>query len=470
MKLSHIFSMITSPIFEAVTKRGHDGSVENKGDFARDARKAVNYRLANGAYVPGMAIAHVSGVVGEGVTIQARFKDDELNDAFENFIRIHSRRENFDLKGRFKLNEALRQMEWFKLLHGGVIAKFHYSDLWEIPLRVELIGIDMIDTSKKDNKTRNGIQRDRYGRITHIWIYEDDDKKKSRRVNARNLFYYMQPWLSLSQYTAVSRLASILPTLSQYDEYLGAELDSAINKAKAGVYWSTNLYSVILERLDELKKDESTEYAAKEAAEIIADMAKRGIGATGATPIPSGDTITKPNSNNDSVFDVLSDKSIKAMTSAVGQSITTATRDVQQGNYASLKMDAVLSSKINKMHFDQLKEFIDTYLERLLEIGVRTGRLPIAPTDFYQDKYQYYGKWEIMRRIDDAVDEVKQAQAREINLNSGSTTISRIYSEQGLDYEEEIRKQTELDIKIELMRREMYRQVGLDIPQTENSQ
>lgn len=463
--IKDLFLALTSPIFKPSKDRGADGAIERKGDFAKMARQGINYRLANGTHIPAISLAHVSGVVGEGINIQARFGDDNLNSAFEKYLRIHGRRENLEVTGRFNFNELVRQIEHFKFVNGGVLIRFHYSDQFDIPLRLELIGVDMIDTSKNDEKTRNGLQKDRFGKITHFWIFEDDKKAKSRRVAARNIFYYMQPWLSISQYTAVSQLITLIPTLEKYDEYLGAELKSALNKAKAGVYWSTELYSVIMERLDELKKTEGLEEAAKTAAEIIAEMADRGIGVTGAVPIPNGDTIHKPNSNNDSVFATLSDTSLKTMTSAVGESITTATRDVQQGNYASLKMDAVLGSRIHKMQFDQLRGFISEYLERLLEIGVRMGDIPIPIAEFYANKYDYFGKWEIMRRIDDAVDEVKQAQSRQINLDSGTTTISRIYSEQGLDYEAEIKKQIELDIKIELMRREMYQKAGLTPPE-----
>ena len=92
------------------------------------------------------------------------------------------------------------------------------------------------------------------------------------------------------------------------------------------------------------------------------------------------------------------------------------------------------------------------------------GDIPIRRSSFYKNKYDYFGKWEIHRRIDDAVDEVKQANARKINLETNSTTIGRIYSEQGLDYEEEIKKQIELDIKIALMKKRMYEEAGLDVP------
>ena len=467
-RIGDLVRWIINPIFEPPEdplKTGVDGSVEHVGNFAEVPRRAINYRLANTPDILSLANAHTIGVVGDGVRVQSRFDDPDLNDAFEAYFKEHARRGNLDITGRFSFNQALRAMEWFKFLNGGVLVRFHYNDAWDIPMRLELIGVDMIDTSINDSKrVRNGLQKDRFGRITHIYIYTDADKNQSRRVSMRNLYYHMQPWLSLSQYTAVSRLASILPRLEKYDEYIGAEVQAAINRAKAGVYWSTNLYSPIMERLDELRRQEGLEYVASEAADIIKEMASRGVGVNGATPIPEGDQIYKLNPNNDTVFDKLSDNTIKSTSAAMGESITTANRDISQGNYASLKMDATLASRIHKTHFDDLTCFIDVYLERLLEIGVRMGDIPIPRRQFYKNKKEYYGRWEVLRRIDDSVDEVKQAQARQINLDTKSTTRSRIYSEQGLDYEEEMKKQIELDIRIELMRRQMYEEAGLEIP------
>ncbi len=470
---SLLFSdIITGSETAEETGAGFDGAIETFGDYAAASRKQINHYYANGTDISAILNSVIGGVIGSGVNIQARTGDEELNAAFELLLKKHAKSNNFDITGRAHRDEFLRGIIGYELLSGGVIIRHHYSTSWEIPYRLEMVGVDMIDTSKNDEEGRllNGIQRDRYGRVTHIWLYSDYKKSRSVRYSMRNMTYYMVPWLSISQYTAVSRLVTILPTLDTILQYKDAEVQAALERAKAGVYWSTELYGTILQALNEEFQNANVTPAEKinEAKSLLERLSKRGVSAHGATPIPVDDKIYEVTNKSDSVYDTITTHSQKSVASAMGGSQLSVYKDVAIGNYASIKAAISFDEEQYKMDFDNLvNNFVNEYLERLFTVGVQTGALPISRNEYFSNSENYW-KWDILRQSKRVIDEAKAAQARKSELESGSTTLVKEYGEKGLDYVSEMEKQMEADIKIAAMRAEKYAAAGIGEPTDEN--
>lgn len=443
----------------------HDGSLENYANIAKTSRKQLNYHGANGTDVPSMLSAVVSGVIGSGINIQSRSQDPKVNTAFEALLKSHGKDENFEITGRFHRNEAFRQMVHFGTMNGGIIIRHHYSNSWKIPYRLELVGIDMIDTSKSDGKRlKNGLQMDKYGRITHIHLFTSSDKTKSKAFSMKNMTYHMATWMSLSQYTAVSRLVTILPTLDGVLQYSNAEVKAALERAKAGVYWGTELYATILQALNEEFKNANASPSEKvaEAKALLEGLAKRGVSATGATPIPVDDKIYQVESKTDSVYDTITNQSQKAMSSAVGGSSVSVYKDVALGNYSSIKAAISFDEEYYKIEFDRLEnKVINTYLERLFMVGVQMGAIPVSRAEYFADRDKFHS-WDVLRQSKRVIDEVKSANATAKDLESGTTTLNRVYGEKGLDYMTEMEKQIDLEIQVELMRKEKFKNAGLE--------
>ena len=450
-------------------KTTFDGAVEDFSNYAEASRKQINYFNLNSTDIPAIINATISGVVGSGINIQSRSEDKQVNKEFEALLKEHGKSKNFDTTGRFHRNEFLRKIICFETLNGGVIVRHHYSTSWDIPYRLEMVGIDMIDVAKTDitKNTQNGIKRNKWGRITHLYLFTDYEKTISKAYSMKNMSYYMNSWVSISQYTAVSRLVSILPTLDSVLQYKNAEVVAALERAKAGVYWSTELYGTILQALNEEFSNANATPTEKiqEAKTLLEGLAGRGVSAYGATPIPVDDKIHAVDNKTDTVYDTITNQSQKSIASAVGGSQVSVYKDVGIGNYASIKGALSADEEQYKIEFDRLANTIlNEYLERLYMVGVQLGWISTSREEYFNSREAFH-LWDLLRQSKQVIDEAKAENAKKTALESGSTTHVREYGKLGLDYMTEKVKQVQADIELELETKAMYESAGLEYVQ-----
>ena len=449
-------------------KNMHDGSVESFGDFTKRSRREINYHLLNGTDIPSILRSNVAGVVGSGINIQSRTGKKSIDDEMEALLEEHGEVKNFEVTGRWHSNEAYRQMVYFLTLQGGIIIRHHYSTEWEIPYKIELAGIDMIDISKniKQDNVQNGLKKDRWGKVVGIYLYNELEKRTSSLHTMENMDYIVTTWVSLSQYTAVSRLVTILQTIDATATYTVSEVKAAIERAKNGVFWHTELYSIIMQALEEEFKtaDLSNKEKIAEAKDLLDRVAGKGVGISGATPTPKDDKITQIDNKTSSVFKTLKDESQKSMASAMGGSQISVYGDIEKGNYASIKAAISFDEEECKIVFNNLENYIiKPYLKRLFDIGMQIGRITLARSKWVNNPRKYY-KWDILRTSRRVINEKDDATATKTNLETNVTNLDIEYGRRGLDRYEEEEKKTDKDIEIEQMRREKYKNAGLPYP------
>lgn len=452
-----------------------DGSLEEYGDYARRSRRQINYHALNGVDIPAMLEASVAGVIGSGVNIQCRTGNKKIDTAFEKLLRKHSLSKHFDIKQDDHRNEMLRHIQRFSSQNGGVLIRFRYSNRWEIPFKIELIGIDMIDVSKDNyfTNTLNGLQKDTDGAITGIWLYEDYKKTSSRLVSMEDMIFYRRKWMSLSQYSATSKYATILPMLEKALAYSQAELEMAIEKAKAGSYWHTELYDIVADALQaEMKKMTTDGKPLSQKMQILDEVIKkigsRGIQPRGLTAIPKDDQITKMDSKADSQYTTFTNETQKAMSAAIGSSQTSAYKDPSKSNYAGLQYTGASDEESFKMDFDYMvSRFLEEYCKRLFKIGVQLKLIPLSKADYLKDPEEYH-KFDILRQSKKVTDPDKKSKANERNLKTGADTLSSIYAEQGKDYIEEKKKEVLAQLDLEEWENEERKKRQL--PKLEESQ
>lgn len=445
-------------------KKLQDGYIEQYGNYAQKSRKQVNFHRLNGTDVASIENALVSGVIGSEINIQSVTNLNNIDQEFEDLVAEHSEVENFDTTGRFHRDEALRKIIGFELTQGGVLIRHHYNNAWAIPYRVELVGVDMIDTRMHNDleKVYNGIKLDSYNRVIGIYLYSDNKKSTSSLISMKNMTYYSTVWASLSQYTAVSRLVSILPTLDMKREYSYAELDSALKKAKSGVYWTTELYSIIKDAVDQEFREEKASGREKliEAQDLVNRLAKRGVGTDGAVPIPKDDKIFELNTKSDTVYSAITNNTQKEMASATGGSQVGIYRDIEKGNYASIKAAISFDEETYKIEFNNLvNKVINEYLKRLFIVGVQTNRIRVSRRLFFANPRKYMS-WDILRTSKRIIDEQKKANADAKNLESDAEQLNVIYAEKGKVYYDEKKKQLMIEQRIK--REEIKQQLELE--------
>ncbi len=444
-----------------------DGSVESYGDFSKRSRVEINYHNTNGTDINAIRLAAVSGTVGSTINIQSRTGNPSIDNSFEDLIQEHSQVGNFEVTGRWHSSEFWRQTIGFELIQGGVLIRNHYNSKWSIPYRQELVGVDMVDISKSivTENVQNGLKKDNYGRVTDIYLFDDYDKRKSSLHSAKNMTYFSSTWISLSQYTAVSRLAAILPTLDAVLQYSNSEVKAALERAKNGVYWHTELYGTILEALnEEFKNADSADERITEARLLLEGLSRKGVGVSGATATPVEDKITQIDNKTDTVYETITNQSQKLMAAASGGSQVGVYKDIEKGSYSSIKAAISFDEEHYKIEFDKLKNIvINDYLERLFQIGVQTNRVKLARSKYFSNPRKYM-KWDVLRTSRRVLDEQKDATATSKNLETGVTNLNIEYSRRGMDYFEEEMKKTDIEIQVEAARRQKYKAANLPYP------
>ena len=84
---------------------------------------------------------------------------------------------------------------------------------------------------------------------------KDSTKKESIEVKASEISAYMDYWVDISQYTAVSRISQILPELDELLDYQKKELEAATERSQSSAFWHTKLYDTVTDAINELYKN-----------------------------------------------------------------------------------------------------------------------------------------------------------------------------------------------------------------------
>lgn len=442
-----------------------DDSIERlTSEWVEDSRAAIKWYSANNDHLMSIIETKVAGVIGSGINIQSRIKNEkELNQSIEETIAEFSEDENCEVTGRWHLNGALRAMVTFAEKDGGFLVRHHYDSSWSLGYKFELISVNMIDIGKNINGALNGIKKDKFGKLESVWIYTDHEKTQSKEVSAKELIYFSPVWVSIEQYTAISKLVSILPSIEKLDKYIGAELNAAIEKAKAGKYWKTSLYDDIIKMVNDMVRNASTDEtrmaARNEIKEIMATLSKQGVKPHGLSAIPLGDEVVTERDTTDTIYPALSKTTRNSASAATGQAGIITGQDPSDANYSAMKGVMGLTEINWSIAFDDLQNrVIEKIMREVIKAAVSVGKLNIS--DFWQNPRKYY-KLEYMRVTGIDIEPSKTADANEKNIQNGLTTPREIAKKRNRDIEDIIREKIEDEIYEEKLREEMRKKAGI---------
>ncbi|MBL0707460.1 MAG: phage portal protein [Sulfurimonas sp.] len=452
-------------------KSTFDGNIEKNGDLTRRSRRDINYHLLNGTDISAFLNAEVTGVIGSGVNIQSRTGVAKIDKSFESYLEEHSESDNFETSGMWGRDEAWAKIIHFSKLQGGIIVRHHYNNSWKIPYKMEIISIDMIDFSKnfRQDNVENGLKKDKYQKVIGIYLY-DKDRITSTLYPMENMTYYINAWTSISQKSAISQIVSLLPTLDDYLQHKSSAVKGAIERAKNGVYWHTELYDTLLEAINEEIKTSKTSAGSKvlKIKDLMTSLASRGVGVSGATTTPKDDKITQISSKIDSELEVISHQSQKEMAAAVGGSKIGIYKDSGDSNYAGIMGVSARDEVYYKSIFNIFKtKIIDEYLVRLFQVGIQSGSIELSKAKYFENPKKYM-KWDVLRTSKIVLDPAKDAVRVKNQLLSGATNLGIVYAEKAMDWFDEESKKTDIEIRIEQMRIDKWKKAGLENPNIKN--
>ena len=429
----------------------YDGNIDRADSTsASKVRKQTHWLNVNTADIPTMVQSATAKTIGISISTQVESKNEVFNREAEELIEEHDKVGVGEMTGKYHFNAAMRAVSSFDLLDGGILIRHHYSTEWEIPYKYELVGVDMIDTSKftsynsTESLTIAGLVFNKWNQITHIYLYDTEDKRSSTKVPYENITYYSEVWVSIGQQVAISRLSSILPTLDKIDQYGKAELEAAIEEAKAGAYVRSTAYNEIMRlAFEEINKLNDFDKQVVEIKTILQQLSKIGVGNYGLSPIPSGDEVVFNNSKRDSIYGDLNDNSEMKMSSAIGMSSLGVYSKADKVNYSAMKYVSETDQLSASIRFDNISNIIiDDIRARLVQVGVQIGR--ITPRAAYWKNPRSFHKFRYLRRIKIDIEPAKTAMANKTNLELGLKTEAQIIeSTEGIRYEAFIKKANE---------------------------
>lgn len=472
-----------------------DGHIDIKyPSLAPTSRKQINWLNVNEPELQSIITSLTSKTMGVTINVQVESPYEQFNKESEELIEEHCGMELVDgeetsvgeLTGKHHFGSNARRISDFTGLNGGIIVRHHYSKEWRLRYKYELIGVDMIDISKTIVRTQdtsaettiNGLVRNKFGKITGIYLYTDDRKTKSTIVPSKEITYYSEVWVSLDQQTAVSKLTTILSKLDQTTQYGIAELDAAIEEAKAGHYIKSTAYNelmlVVAQEIGKVTTGTGTDRIKNVkdlVTPILRDMANLGIKARGLTPIASGDEVVFNTAKRDGVYKELNSNSEMKIASSQGMSDIGIFSKAADANYSSIKYTLETDQRTADIRFDNIKnQVFFGIFSRIIQVGVQIGR--IKDRVAYWNNPNKFHKFRYLRQNKIDTEPAKNALANKTNIELGLKTKGQIVEEAtGQKYETYLAKQHEqqilelsYEVKIEKARKEAYEKEGIIMP------
>jgi capsid protein len=472
----------------AVSTRGkplHDGSADRFDvTFPTKVRKQLNWLAVNNTDIPAMISDATSRTIGINVNVQVESDDEAFNIAAEKFIEYFNQMGVGELSGIHHSNSAFRSMSDFIFKEGGILVRHHYCTAWAIPYKYELVSVDMIDVTKHNTFENlgeiviGGIVLNKWRQQTHLYLYTDEQKTTSEKIPMKNITYYSDIWMHLGQQIALAMASSILPTLDKIDVYAKAEIDKAIEEAKAGAYLQSTAYNEIMQVLfDKIRGQIGTQDIKNtDLYRMMQEMSAIGVKPQGLTPIPSGDNVLFNNKKTDSVFDSLNKNAEQKMAASQGLSDLGVYSKAGEVNYSALKYINEVSGLKAGIRFDNISNRIlnDIYT-RVVQVGIQIGKIPNRVK--YWANPEKYNRFRYLRQIHIDIEPAKNANANKTNLELGLKTEKEIVEERtGRKYEDFVaerekaklfaaKQALETEIAIAQMRKKAFEDAGLTPPE-----
>lgn len=465
-----------------------DGNLDYRDvQFPRKIRSQIAWLNVNEPDISAIVSSLTSKTMGVNLSVQVESSNSGFNTQAEAFLEDFcgyefvggTSRATCDLKGRLHFSSLARTMSDFAALHGGFIVKHHYNLAWRVPYRIELISVDMIDISKniyttdQSNlpRTLNGLVRDEFGEITGVWIYTNEKKSKSELIPYSKLTYYSEVWVSIDQHTAVSRLTSILSRLDMASQYGIAELEAAIEEAKAGHYIESSAYSELMKIVgEEISKVQGSTPADRISkvkdlvTPILIQLANLGIKARGLTPIPQGDKPIFNTTKRNTIYNDMNNNSEMKIAASQGLSDIGVYSKAADANYSSIKYTVETDQRTCDIRFNDISNrVLFGIMARAVEVGIQIGRISDRASYWKNPNEFLKFRWLRQNKID--TEPAKNAVANKTNIALNIKSKGQIVEEtMGVKYENFLAKKYEqdlLELKYEAKLAEARKELGI---------
>ena len=478
-------SKFSSAIWSAFAGSNYENDIGAESQKVNDYVKGMS---RNNSFFTATSRSYRKGVVGTGFNIQSRtgIQYDGINfdREFEKHIRKWSQkqggavrgRSNCDINGKLLFEKAQRDMvDEYAVKSGGVIVRHHFSKNFTFGYKFEIIPLQLIDTTKHNitNRQYNGMEFDKNGEISAIWIYSDPQKSTSTKISYKELTLAVNTWVDPTQYSGVSPLAGVLEALEYIDTYKISEQKGAKKIADNPIFIKTPYFT-------ELMKAEAKEYAKETNSKDVTppfEIIKNIFGLRrldskvtegNFTYVADDEELWEAGAGRGSIYDEMYGNETKSASAGVG---LTASSTV--GAMSSSYNEALRGVQSEEEEFKIIaQEIVEDILREVIEVRLLNGLVIkgiMTPPGYWENPDQYRSTI-FIRKEKGHIDVTKTAKARteDIKINGTLSMISALARE-GVDYETHISEQRQWDEAILLEKIEMkklYEDAGIVYPES----
>ena len=448
-----LFGSIFNALANTNQTNHHEERSANEAHKVNDRVRKLN---AENDIVASIRRNFENSVIRTKLNIQSMSEDEEFNGEFEKWIKTFSKRGNFEITGRFYRGLMERKLvAEAEVLAGGFIIVDHYSNKFPCGYKIEALPLHAIDRTQ-DNFMEmlfNGIQTNKNGEITHIWLYTDHTHNESRKVSYKRLTLHVDPWMDLTQYSGTSKIAPILATLDVLHDYTQEEIRGAKKRASNNLIIKTHFYAEIKKMAQAMGGKQA--FTIEQMQQLFEKSKIADGDVMGAKYIPQEDEVVELGKSTDSVFAAIYDTQTRTLSGASGLSPMSTVNEMPKAFYAVLYS----AQKEEATYEVALEDFVELTWRNIFEVKLLRGLIlkGLIKRDDYWTNSEKYEALEFMRASVVHIDGTKTQKEHTEGLVNGTKNEIDIAANNGKDWKRNIENQ----YKVESERKKMAEKYGL---------
>ena len=411
----------------------------------REMLKArARWLAANNPITKSIDKSIIKNVVGKGITLQSKVKEDELKSArqfntdIENLWSEFIKKEHFDAAGRLGLYQSQKLVLKTKMTDGEILINKVWTKDKKFPLKFQFVESDQFDTRLTKNGTNDvfsGVEIDSYGKPVAYHLKESINSFSSSRYDAKNIIHYFDIERT-TQYRGISDYAQTINNLKDFAAYNDSEIVKNRILSSFGLFIKT---SDLGKSMFSDKKTGEKQGSTEPIKEITAGMIKY---LRQGEEVQTVQSTQQGNSYNDFIT-----TTIRLIAAGRDISYELAFRDYSKVNFASARAGLIQDNKrFDHEQQTMVANVLDPMFEAFVDSQVLVGNLK-APSDYWQNKHKYVKPvWVMPER--EWVDPLKDIKATKEEIVLGINSKTRAAASKGRNLEDIIDEQIAEEVMI----------------------
>jgi len=393
----------------------------NSFDVRKTIRERARYETYNNGYALGIVWTYANDVIGSGPTLQMTTENSDFNNEIEKLWQAWAK--------EIKLARKLRTLRFGRTVDGESFGQLITNLKLKTPIKLDLSlvecdrvhdtsyllpspqNVDGVIFDEYDKPSKYMILKQHPGNLTGLGTYDNDYNE----IDADFIIHWFREDRP-GQHRGISELTSSLPLFAQLRRYTQAVFGAAESAADMAIVMATT--SPPGGQAAEVGDGDSASLPQMEFEKNMMNFVPEGWE-------PHQIKAEQPST----VYDMFKNQIINEIARPLNMPFNIAACNSSSYNYASGRMDHQIYFKAIGIEQDDCDEVVmdKIFYHWMNEEILATGK---------ERQMDYPHEW--FWTESEHVDPVKEAQAQDIKLKNGTTTLADEWKKQGIDWEDKI--------------------------------